>query len=459
MCSLKLLTSMFSRNTHLFPISKYNRIVCSKSSWKHYDPVGLYYHQQRLFKNLSAYQSHCAKYRHRTTLKYISIKNLNSQTHHLSSKSITRKGNEDGPDDKNRPIVFAMTVKKGKSNRTNQKGQKLKGAKHRTKKPARLALDTQGLGVVTAYSTAEEYNLEHLSLDLQAQGLFREAYMPPDSQDVLHMQFLNISGERDEEPREIFLFREGSVVFWNVPELVIKGVIRTITKHESQAYEIALVTWENEQMSYTYDSEATRIADADTIIIHENNSPERTVLEKFAFSNALALSVKLAIWEWSLDKFVTSIEWVPDNLKAGKKLKMSKEQVLKKLGELFSLRHRINLTSDLLISPDFYWNHDDLELMFTKTCNFLSISRRTKVLNEKLNHCSELVELMRTHLNEQHSFRLEWMIIALITVEVIFEFVHYIKMYVQEQVDQTNLHREHYEEPKKDIYRHKSMAK
>ena len=41
-----------------------------------------------------------------------------------------------------------------------------------------------------------------------------------------------------------------------------------------------------------------------------------------------------------------------------------------------------------------------------------------KVMNEKLNHCSEMVELLRTHLSEKHSFRLEWGIIALITVEV-----------------------------------------
>ncbi len=41
-----------------------------------------------------------------------------------------------------------------------------------------------------------------------------------------------------------------------------------------------------------------------------------------------------------------------------------------------------------------------------------------QVMNEKLNHCSELVELMRTTLTEKHSTRLEWMIIVLIAVEV-----------------------------------------
>ena len=39
-------------------------------------------------------------------------------------------------------------------------------------------------------------------------------------------------------------------------------------------------------------------------------------------------------------------------------------------------------------------------------------------MNEKLNLCSELVELLRSHLNEEHSHRLEWMIIVLISIEV-----------------------------------------
>ena len=35
-------------------------------------------------------------------------------------------------------------------------------------------------------------------------------------------------------------------------------------------------------------------------------------LEKYAFSNALAKSVKLAIWEASLDRYVDSVEFVVD---------------------------------------------------------------------------------------------------------------------------------------------------
>lgn len=39
-------------------------------------------------------------------------------------------------------------------------------------------------------------------------------------------------------------------------------------------------------------------------------------------------------------------------------------------------------------------------------------------MNEKLQHCMELTDLMRNHLNEKHALRLEWMIVILITIEV-----------------------------------------
>ena len=41
-----------------------------------------------------------------------------------------------------------------------------------------------------------------------------------------------------------------------------------------------------------------------------------------------------------------------------------------------------------------------------------------QVMNEKLTHCTELADLLREHLSEQHSFRLEWGIIWLIAIEV-----------------------------------------
>lgn len=67
------------------------------------------------------------------------------------------------------------------------------------------------------------------------------------------------------------------------------------------------------------------------------------------------------------------------DLKEVGQIKLSRSEVLKKQGELFSLRHLINLSSDLLDTPDFYWDRENLETLYHKTCNHLNISKRTRV--------------------------------------------------------------------------------
>lgn len=56
-----------------------------------------------------------------------------------------------------------------------------------------------------------------------------------------------------------------------------------------------------------------------------------------------------------------------------------------------------------------------------------------QVMNEKLNHCVELADLITSNLNDAHHIRLEWMIIILIMVEVVFEFIHYFERYMAAQ--------------------------
>ncbi|KOC69297.1 Required for meiotic nuclear division protein 1 like protein [Habropoda laboriosa] len=183
---------------------------------------------------------------------------------------------------------------------------------------------------------------------------------------------------------------------------------------------------ESECMNYSYADNGKRSHIRNGNIMLTLNA---TNLDKYTFSNAMAQSVKLGIWEASLNNYIDSIEFVTEDLKAGRKLRMTKSEVLRKQGELFALRHSINLSSDLLDSPDFYWDMDDLERVYQETCSYFNIAKRTRVINEKLNHCVELVSILSAHLSDRHHIRLEWMIIVLIMVEVAFEILHYIDKY------------------------------
>ncbi|XP_038597484.1 required for meiotic nuclear division protein 1 homolog [Tachyglossus aculeatus] len=292
----------------------------------------------------------------------------------------------------------------------------------RTKQPSRANLPlvavTEDVMQCTAFATADEYHLGNLCHELASHGFVEVTTLPRDAANILVFGVENMAKEHD--LGTIFFFREGAVVFWNVEDKTMKHVMQVLEHHEIQPYEVALVHWENEEINYTKAEGQSKLHRGE-IRLNSELELDEAILEKFAFSNALCLSVKLAIWEASLDNFVESIQSIPEALKTGKRVNLSHGQVMQKIGELFAIRHRINLRSDFLMTPDFYWDRENLEGLYDKTCQFLSIARRVKVMNEKLQHCMELTDLMRNHLNEKRALRLEWMIVILITIEVMFE--------------------------------------
>lgn len=81
-------------------------------------------------------------------------------------------------------------------------------------------------------------------------------------------------------------------------------------------------------------------------------------------------------------------------------------------------RNSINLHTDILDTPEFFWDHEDLEVFYEKTCHYLDLTARVDVLNKRLDIVKELFEILNDHLEARHSSRLEWVIIILIAVEV-----------------------------------------
>jgi uncharacterized Rmd1/YagE family protein len=283
-----------------------------------------------------------------------------------------------------------------------------------------------GLYSVAAFATAEEYDLEALIKGLKELDLY-EPKVIKNTSDVVHAV---AKYQVESEPREIFFFREGSVVLWNVTDLESSNVLKFLRQYESDSYSERLVQQENELMNYRHQTEGLPSAlDKDGDLLVATADSTEITLDKYTYSNAMTLSVKLAIWEASLERYIDTIEFVTEDLKRGNKIKMSQEEVLRKHGELFALRHLINLSSDLLDTPDFYWENEQLESLYNQVCNYFAIARRTKVMNEKINHCVELIELLSSHLSDKHHIRLEWMIIILIMVEVGFEVIHYVDRY------------------------------
>lgn len=262
------------------------------------------------------------------------------------------------------------------------------------------AAGQKGYFPVVAYATAEEYDLERLRASLIKQDLYDVRILPqpptagdaaadvsgvPEAVDYIYATAKIQFGD---EPRDIFIFREGSVVLWNCPELECGNILSHLRSFEIDSYGRALIQEESDCMAYKYDDRRpmAHLTNGNFYLSKDvdDSKANNVALEKYTFSNAMSASVKLGIWEASLDRYVDSMAYVTEDLKRGTKIKMSRADVLRKTGELFALRHLINLSSDLLDTPDFYWDREQLEQLYSSTCSYFSIQRRTKVCDFNL---------------------------------------------------------------------------
>ena len=70
-----------------------------------------------------------------------------------------------------------------------------------------------------------------------------------DPSEVLHVMALY---HLESEPRQIYFFQSGAVVFWNVAELERNSVLRFLKKYQEGAHDERTVKEESESLSYTY---------------------------------------------------------------------------------------------------------------------------------------------------------------------------------------------------------------
>lgn len=302
---------------------------------------------------------------------------------------------------------------------------------------------------VTAYCAAESYNIHVARHLLQQQGLDPDPFHTGLYPQVLHVQTPNylvkdVGGEdRAQGAGDVFVFPSGSVVTWNVPENHAHNLVEKVLGGSSGAAENGhLDKLEAEDLDYLEDpTRATSSIFGDTIVLgtkatqpaEDATSAESTaetkhevdqVLAKIAFSSALARSTKLAVLENSLNEYFATTKSIPATLAAGSQLRHTRAFVLRKTGELLNIRAQLNLYSELTDSlPDLFWDSEHelgLESYYKMVGNALDVPVRITTLNARMDYASEIAAVLRERLSEQHSTGLEWLIIWLIFIEVVY---------------------------------------
>lgn len=249
----------------------------------------------------------------------------------------------------------------------------------------------------TSYCTAASFDIPKLFHALSATHsvqLFR---------DVVYVALK----EEKHHVKDVFYFSYGVIVYWGLEEeeeLLDLSSIKEFEKEPNQKTEI-------DEFSYCYGNNL-RIEE-DDITLHNRN-----VLTKLAISHGVAQSVKLATFEILIQKTIDLTKHLPSELARKGKIPLSRKEISKKMGELFIERNFISLHSDILDTPEFFWDYPELEPYYRKSAHYLDVTKRVDVLNKKLGVIHALFEMLSGELNHQHSSRLEWTIIVLIVIEV-----------------------------------------
>lgn len=256
----------------------------------------------------------------------------------------------------------------------------------------------------TSYCIAEE-----ILIDSVVKYMIEKGVEPKYFDDTIHIQKESSPGKSI----DIFCFGFGSVVFWSGTEQDEALFLKEIEEFSKNLIPKAT----SDLIFYKIDKDSQKAfidEEANMIVLNEDST-----FLKLSISHALAQSVKLNVLEISVSNLLDRSAPIQQELARNGTVSLSKKEISKNIGLLFSERYSINLHSDILDTPEFFWRRPSYEPIYLMTAAFQDIQVRHNILNHRLDTIHELYSILSNELNYKHSTRLEIIIIILIAIEVL----------------------------------------
>ncbi|KAM3559012.1 hypothetical protein MY1884_003674 [Beauveria asiatica] len=223
---------------------------------------------------------------------------------------------------------------------------------------------------------------------------------------------------------ELFVFSYGVVVFWNFSEYQEKDILADLTFADAAEDGVSLLTrpleqhdFETEEFHFEYSADVKRpriFNDMITLV------PRSDHMIKLTVSHAIAQSTKLCLFEERLGETMLDAQDVPKTLALTGELNMTRTEIVKILGRLFKSRVDINLSSNILDVPNFFWDSEPtLHPLYAAIREYLEIDPRIKVLNERCRVFLDLAEILSDSVNDAKMSAITWIVIILILVSIL----------------------------------------
>jgi uncharacterized Rmd1/YagE family protein len=222
-----------------------------------------------------------------------------------------------------------------------------------------------------------------------------------------------------EHSKEVFVFGFGAMVYWGLAKNEVQDLLAFIekfivkepfSKEEFEAGE--------DDMAFVTTHEVTDITIANDVI---TLPPVTTVKERLAVSFAIAQSAVLSIFESRVEVKIEEYKFIPEALAKCGKVDFTPKQLGVMIGEVFVMQHDVNLHSEILDLPDYFWKEKMMEPLYSMTMGYMEMLPRIAVLNKRLNLMRELLRVLQQQHENAHSVKLEWIVIWLIVISCVLE--------------------------------------
>ncbi|RFU78878.1 sporulation rmd8 [Trichoderma arundinaceum] len=222
---------------------------------------------------------------------------------------------------------------------------------------------------------------------------------------------------------EMFVFSYGVVVFWNFTEHQEKDILADLTFADAEdgvnllSRPLDQGDYETEEFHFEYSPDVQRpriFNDMITLL------PRSDHMIKLTISHAIAQSTKLCFFEERMSETMLDAQHVPKTLALTGELGMTRTEIVKIMGRLFKSRVDINLSSNILDVPNFFWDSEPtLHPLYEAIREYLEIDLRIKVLNERCRVFLDLAEILADSDADAKMSYITWIIIALIVLSIL----------------------------------------
>mmetsp|Transcript_20298 Transcript_20298/g.29999 ORF Transcript_20298/g.29999 Transcript_20298/m.29999 type:complete len:436 (+) Transcript_20298:132-1439(+) len=226
----------------------------------------------------------------------------------------------------------------------------------------------------------------------------------------------------NQDGKDIFILPYGCVIFWGLSiaeEINFLNNMKVFTVEPVSDKELR----ENEDdmnfcYAFTNKGKNPKSIKTDEIVLASTSG-----LEKLSYSFAMAQSAKLFLFEERLSNIIEETKKYPEELSCSGKIQLNATQMNKLIGRVLVERNEVNLHSDVLDQPEFFWETQTWEPEYQRLCSYLDMPLRINLINKRLDVLRELLDVLHNQVTNTHAIRLEVIIIYLILLEVLIELV------------------------------------